>query len=321
MKHVRVASVSFKGARRATVDETIENNVKEILFILRKALLDEPDIICLPECSPFLGLSMQEMVEKAEEIPGTIFNKIASFAKENRVYTIFPTMRRDGDKIYNSAVLISRDGEYVGIYDKVHPTIWEIEAGVKPGFEPRPFELEFGKIGVAICFDLNFEDVIKGLTRNRVKAVFFPSMYPGGLQLKIWAFNNSVYMVSSIADDEGSMIVNPLGRILAVSSSYQPVICRTINLDYDVLHLDYNFEKIDMIKEKYGSKVSFEVSRPEAVFLMSSEVGGITVSNIIEEFGLETREEYFKRASAAREVALRKQPRLFNGLPFDEGKA
>ena len=307
MKHVQVASVSFKGTRRATVDETIENNVKEILFLLRKALLDEPDIICLPECSPLFGLSMEEMVEKAEEIPGAVSNRIASFAKENKVHIIFPTIRRDGEKIYNSAVLISRDGEYVGSYDKVHPTIWEIEAGVKPGFEARAFELEFGKIGVAICFDLNFEDVIKGLARDRVKAVFFPSMYPGGLQLKIWAFNHGVYMVSSIADDRGSMIVNPLGRILAVSSSYQPVICRTINLDYDVLHLDYNSEKIDRVKEKYGSKVSFEVSQPEAVFLMSSEAGGITVSNVIGEFGLERREEYFKRASAAREAALRKQ--------------
>lgn len=306
-EHVRVATVTFRGIRRETVSETIENNVNEILRLLNRAVFDKPDVICLPECSPFLGLSMEEMVRNAEEIPGAIFTRVSSFARQNRIHVVSPMMRREGRKVYNSAVLIGRDGEYVGSYDKIHPTIWEIEAGVTPGVEAKVFELDFGRIGVAICFDLNFEDVIKGLAKNRVKIVFFPSMYPGGLQLKTWAFNHGVYMVSSIADDRGSMIINPLGRVLAVSSSYQPVICCDINLDYEVLHLDYNWQQMDRIKEKYGSKICFEVARPEAVLIMSCEDEEITVGKVIEEFSLETREEYFKRASEAREAALKKQ--------------
>ncbi len=302
---MRIASISFKGSVGRTAKETIENNMKEILLLLRKASLDKPDIICLPECSPFLGLSVEDMVKNAEEIPGAIFTKIASFAKENSTHIIFPIIRKEGNKIYNSAVLISRDGEYVGSYNKIHPTIGEIEAGVTPGVEAGAFKLELGRIGVAICFDLNFEDVISRLAEDMVRVVFFSSMYPGGLQLKIWAFNYGVYMVSSIAGDRGSVIINPLGRVLAVSSSYQPVICCDVNLDYEILHLDYNYEKMDLVKEKYGSKISFEVARPEAVFLISSEAEEITVKNVIEEFGLETRKEYFKRASVAREAALR----------------
>ncbi|MEM2088148.1 MAG: carbon-nitrogen hydrolase family protein [Thermoproteota archaeon] len=305
-KHVRVATVTFRGIRGETAGETIENNIKEILRLLNVAVLDKPDVICLPECSPFLGLSIEEMVGNAEETPGALFARVSSFARENRVHVVFPMMRREGCKVYNSAVLIGRDGEYAGSYDKIHPTIWEIEAGVTPGVEAKAFELDFGRIGVAICFDLNFEDVIKSLAGNRVKIVFFPSMYPGGLQLKTWAFNHGVYMVSSIADDRGSMIINPLGRVLAVSSSYQPVICYNINLDYKVLHLDYNWEKMGKVKEKYGLKISFEVARPEAVFLMSCEAEETTVERIIEEFHMETRGEYFKRASEAREAALRK---------------
>ncbi|MCX8183446.1 MAG: carbon-nitrogen hydrolase family protein [Crenarchaeota archaeon] len=306
-KHIRITTVTFRGIKGETVNETIENNIREILRLLNIAIFDKPDLICLPECSPFLGLSMEEMVKNAEEIPEALFTRVSSFARQNRVYVIFPMMRREDSKVYNSAVLIGRDGEYVGSYDKVHPTIWEIEAGVTPGVEARTFKLEFGKIGVAICFDLNFEDVIKSLAGNRVKIVFFPSMYPGGLQLKFWAFNHGVYVASSVADDRGSMIINPLGRVLAVSSSYQPVICCDINLDYEVLHLDYNWEKMNQVKEKYGPKISFEVSRPEAVFLMSCEAEETVVENIIKEFNLETREEYFKRASDARDAALKKQ--------------
>lgn len=304
-KYVRVASISFKGDRRGTVDETIETNVKEITRLLRKASLDKPDIICLPECSPFLGLTIEEMVKNAEKIPGTISDGIASFAKEINAHVIFPTLRKESNRVYNSAVLIDRNGEYIGSYNKVHPTIWEIEAGITPGTEAKAFELDFGKIGVAICFDLNFEDVIENLARDMIKIVFFSSMYPGGLQIKIWAFNYGVYMVSSIADVRESMVVNPLGRVLAVSSEYQPVICQDVNLDYEIMHLDYNYEKMYSIKEKYGPSISFETSRPEAVFLISSEAEGVLVKNVIEEFGLETRKEYFERASAIRERSLK----------------
>ncbi|MBO3801107.1 MAG: carbon-nitrogen hydrolase family protein [Thermoproteota archaeon] len=304
-KYVRVASISFKGAgRRKTLYETIEGNMKEIMHLLRKAVLEKPDIICLPECSPFLGLSIKEMIESTEEVSRAILDKVSSFAKENSTFIIFPMVEKRNNRFYNSAILIGKHGEYIGSYDKIHPTIWEIEAGITPGVEVKTFDLDFGKIGFAICFDLNFEDVIKNLAKDKIKLMFFPSMYLGGLQLKIWAFNYSTYVVSSTTE-EGSMIVNPLGKVLVVSNRYQPVICKEINLDYEILHLDYNSEKMDLIKEKYGSNITFEVAQPEAVFLMSSEMSKITVKDVIEEFKLETREEYFKKASVLREKALK----------------
>jgi len=102
------------------------------------------------------------------------------------------------------------------------------------------------------------------------------------------------------------MIVDPLGRALATSSSFSPVICKAINLDYEILHIDYNQEKWDSIKKKYGSKVELDVLRPEAVFMMASNLKDVTVKDIIHEFNLETRVEYFKRASKIREKAIEK---------------
>jgi predicted amidohydrolase len=303
--YVRVASITFGGAgRKGTVHETIESNVKAIMHLLRKAALEKPDIICLPECSPFLSLSIKEMVDNAEEIPGLLLSEVTRFARENKTYVVFPMMRKENGKVFNSAVLISRDGEYIGSYNKVHPTIWELEAGVTPGVEAKTFDLDFGKVGFAICFDLNFEDVMKKLANDNIKLIFFPSMYLGGLQLKMWAFNCGAYVISSTTT-EGSMIVNPLGRILAVSNKYQPIICRDINLDYEVLHLDYNSEKLEAIKEKYGSKINFEVAQSEGVFLMSSETKDVAVKDVVEEFSLETRRKYFERALKIREKSLK----------------
>ncbi|MFQ6095139.1 MAG: carbon-nitrogen hydrolase family protein [Candidatus Bathyarchaeia archaeon] len=178
-----------------------------------------------------------------------------------------------------------------------------MESGVTPGTKPETFELDLGTVGFAICFDLNFEDVIKGLTKNGSELVFFPSMYPGGLQLRFWAFNYGVYVVSAYTG-EGSMIVDPLGRVLATSSSYSPVICKTVNLDYGIFHIDYNHEKWDSIKRRYGSRVELDMLRPEAVFMLTSNHRSITVKHIAQEFQLETKEAYLRRATEIREKKM-----------------
>jgi len=303
-RYVRVASISFGGTGKAsTIQEVIDNNLREMTKLLVKAAADQPDITCFPECSPTLGLSHKESAEAAEEISGRILRTISALAKKHEMYVACPMVTKEDAKIYNSVVLIDRDGTVIGSYHKIHPTIGEIEGGITPGGDPKTFKLDFGAVGFAICFDLNFEDVMKGLARNGVELVLFPSMYPGGLQLKIWAFNYGVYVVSALTS-EGSKIVDPLGRVLATSSTYSPVICKTINLDCEILHIDYNHMKWDSIKKRYGSKVELDVLRPEAVFMMTSNLQDVTVEDVVKEFKLETREEYFKRASMIREKAL-----------------
>lgn len=304
-RYVRVASISFSGAGVGeTASEKVENNVNGIIRLLRIALLESPDIVCLPECAPMLGLTMEESVSAAEEVPNAIFERVAQLAKGHKAYIICPMMVRRGGRVYNSALLIGRDGSLVGSYEKVHPTIWELEAGVTPGFEARPFNLDFGRVGFAICFDLNFDDVMRALCHKGVKLVFFPSMYRGGLQLKIWAFNCGAYVISSFTG-EGSEIVSPLGKTLVSSSRYQPIICRDLNLDYEILHLDYNNEKLELMKERYGYDARVEVAEPEGVFMLSYEGKFFNVGDLVEEFGLETRDHYFERALSARERTLR----------------
>ncbi len=100
------------------------------------------------------------------------------------------------------------------------------------------------------------------------------------------------------------MIVNPLGRILVQSSAYEPIISKIINLDYKILHIDYNNAKWKKIKGKYGPDVEIDVATPEAVFLLTSHLPNISVDQIIQEFQLENREQYFKRALSIRTRAL-----------------
>src|SRR5205823_14880352 len=139
-------------------------------------------------------------------------------------------VERRGNRTFNAAVLLNRQGQVAGIYHKMHPTIGEIRRGITPGTEATVFDTDFGRIGCAICYDLNFRDVIEGLAGGGAELIFFPSMYRGGLQLSIWAFDFGVPIVSA-TPGEGSAIVDPLGRVLAQSSAYQKIVSRVLELE------------------------------------------------------------------------------------------
>jgi len=301
-RYVRVSTISLSGVKESP-EKKVERNLEEALRLLRRAALDKPDIVCLPETFAALGLDHKGWFQTAEPVPGPITDAVGEIARRFSMHVICPMVERKDRQVYNSAVLIDRQGKPMGSYHKIHPTISEIETGIMPGTDSTVFQTDFGRVGCAICFDLNFRDVIQGLVANGAEIVFFPSMYQGGLQLSIWAFDFGVYMASA-HDGDGSMMVNPLGRVLIQSSAYEPIISKIINLDYEILHIDYNHTKWENIKSKYGSDVEIEVATPEAVFLLTSHLPNISVDQIIQEFQLETRERYFDRALGIRARAL-----------------
>lgn len=297
-RSIRISTISFTGVGDAsTVKEKVTHNRKAALVMIEKAAIDKPDVVCLPETFPALGLGFKDWFESAETVPGPTTEAVAELAKKHEMYVICPIVERAGKRTYNSAVLINRAGEVVGAYHKIHPTISELEVGITPGTDPAVLMTDFGPVGFAICFDLNFRDVGEGLKAKGAKLVFFPSMYEGGLQLSAWALDLSFYMISSITGI-GSVIVDPLGRVLAKSSHYMPILSEVINPHFEVMHCDYNNKKWDAVKGKYGKGVEIDVAEPEDVFALYTNLDDVPVDDIIKEFELERRAEYYSRSIA-----------------------
>jgi len=302
-RYVRVSSISYAGVGGSGEDRK-QKAVEGALALIDRAAWDRPDFIVLPETFNGLGCGHEEWLKSGEAIPGPTFDALAAKARQHRTYVICPVLEKRDGRLYNTAALIGRDGQFIGRYDKVHPTINEIEGGVTPGVEMPVFETDVGRVGMAICFDLNFRDVAEGLSRNGAEVVFFPSMYRGGLSLSVWAFEFSFWMVSA-TPRENSAIVNPLGQWLAQSFMYCPIISRRINLDSAVLHIDYNHRQYDAMKAKYGDQIQLDILAPEAVFMLTCDHPTKTVRDIIREFDLELRTDYFARANRVREAALK----------------
>ena len=301
----RVTSISYGGVPGG--QDHNKRAIETVSDLIDEAAHEKPDIVALPEVFNYLGSGLK-YTEKAERASGPTVSAMRQKARQHKTYMVCPIFERIGPRVYNSAILIDRKGEIVGRYHKMFPTIGEIEQGVTPGSKAPVFETDFGKVGFAICFDLNFRPVGDELGRRGVELILFCSMYRGGPQCSIWAHDYSCYFVSS-TPGEMSVFVDPLGREFARSWNYCRVVTRTLNLDYAVCHIDYNHTLIPRVKGKYGSAFEFQFEAPQADILILGDHPRKTVADVVKEFKFETRRAYLERAAAVRDRALRKAKR------------
>jgi hypothetical protein len=307
-RYVTVASVSH-----AVSPEEGEGRREALLERARghaeRAARQGADLVAFPECYAQLGRARGwgPMIELAEPLDGPTISAMGAEAKRLDMHVIWPALTREENGTFNSAVLLDRGGNVAGVYHKMHPTIDEIEAGITPGDGVGVFDVDLGRIGICICFDLNFRDTMEGLREAGPEVVFFCSMYRGGLQVRMWAYTLAAYFVTAITGELG-MIVDRGGEVLAESTS-EVVIAQRINLDSRLLHLDGNSEKLDGMLAKYGTGISFRYYSREGCFTLASELGGVSVEDLMAEFGLEGREDYFRRAERTRDEALNRARR------------
>ncbi|NCO34000.1 MAG: hypothetical protein AUJ92_09990 [Armatimonadetes bacterium CG2_30_59_28] len=304
-RYVKVAGISFGGAGGSgSAANKVKRNVKQLVELVDQAGTRSPDIICLTEFCNVFGLTAEEWIAAAEPVPGPTTEALGKLCRKHNTHLIIGMPEKKGKRVYNSSVLIGRDGQPIGSYHKVHPTIGEVEAGIMPGTEYTVLQTDLGKIGFAICFDLNFRDVGEGAFNNGAEILFFSSMYHGGLQNQIWAHDFRYFFVSALPR-AGSRIVDPIGRVLAESQLHCPFVERTINLDCMVCHIDYNNQHWKPLREKYGGQVEIDVRSDEAKFILYSHHPEVTAKDMAKEFGLRTLDVYWTMEKKTRNAALR----------------
>ncbi len=82
---------------------------------------------------------------------------------------------RDGDRVLNRAPLIAPDGG-VTFQDKHVTTRFEAEEwGISPGAPPAVFATEFGRIGIAVCFDAEFPHLVRAQVEAGAWLILVPS--------------------------------------------------------------------------------------------------------------------------------------------------
>ena len=287
---------------------TVEGNRAYVLRTLDLALHLDPDLVCLPEAFSTVSVPCASSADLAEPVPGPTTDAVAERAREHGCYVICPITKkmhplgetdRNG-KCWNSAVIIDRQGEILGIYDKVQPVTSSsdytvFESGVMPGSTDVPvYDLDFGRIGIQICFDAGFPETWQQLANKGAQIVFWPSAYNGGFPLQVYAYLHHYYVVSSVRTDS-SRIIDPLGAIIVRTDEHYSVICREINTDFCVCHYDFNHSIPDQIMARYGDRVDIRSDRDSGHFLIEPRDNTVTIAQLQREFGFEPTFQYHQR--------------------------
>ena len=113
-----------------------------------------------------------------EPVPGPSTELMSRMARQHRMYVAGGIVRRVDapDRVYNTCVLHDRQGEVLGMYDKIHPYSPENnELGVTPGRSAPVFCTDFGRVGTIICYDSWFTDVCQLLALKGAEIVLFPN--------------------------------------------------------------------------------------------------------------------------------------------------
>lgn len=291
----RVTCICSNGEGRPTV----EANRDLMLGHARSALAGRPDLICLPEAFTSVGVTGPASTS-AEPVPGPTTDAFAAIAREGRCYVVCPIHTKHGDRIHNSAIVIGRDGGILGAYHKHCPVTTShdytvFEEGITPGGDIPVFDLDFGRIGVQICFDLGFPENWQALADKGARLVVWTSAYDGGFPLQAFAYVHHYWVVTATRSQR-SRIVDPCGEIVAESVPPGPSVSRPVNLDFVVSHLDWNMAIPEKAAAKYGERVSVRQWAPgSSHFVVEPLDPAIRVADLQKEFGFEATALYHDR--------------------------
>lgn len=298
-QYVRVGATSARcpavppGTGNTRWEDTVQGY---ITGELEKLAPQQPDLILFPElCDWPAEMDMEEYLAGAAQLGDEFARYMARQAARLGCWIACPTVRRaETGRLRNACLLFDRQGNLAAVYDKTYLTQGELDLGLEPGQGAVTVDCELGRLGFAICFDLNYIQLAEEYRRRGVDMILFPALFHGGMLRQVWAFTAGAALVAA-SGGCGAAVLDPTGGIQASSTGYFPRLTADVNLDCALLHLDFNAEKLERMCAEYGPRVRVKDPGGLGAVLVYSEDKQITARDLVEKFELEPREAYLAR--------------------------
>jgi len=310
-RRVKVSSVGKQPPRFPLEEKTnhemlVEGMIEFWKGQIETVLPDRPDLIVLPEnCDRYWGTPREVLLPYRRALGDRMLAELQQIARDNRSYVVYASAREEKDGSWrNAAVMIDRKGELIGQYNKNHTVVTEINNGILCGAQTPLVQCDFGTVGFAICFDLNFDELRLKYQALKPDLLVFPSMYHGGLMEAYWAYSCRAHFVGSIGVDTlPNEFYSPVGERIATSTNYYQPITHTLNLDCVVAHIDFNGGKFVALKKKYGPDVTIFDPGQLGSVLITSESDTVSIQEMVAEFEIELLDDYMARSLAHHHAA------------------
>ncbi len=240
-----------------TVPDKMEN-LRAAERYLERLAEEKPDFVLLPEmfCCPY---QTQNFPVYAEEEGGPAWEMMAGLAKTYGIYLIAGSMpeRDDQGKIFNTSYVFDRQGKQIGKHRKAHLFDIDVKGGqqfkesdtLTPGNSDTVFDTEFGKMGVCICYDIRFPEMLRMTVNDGARMVFVPAAFnmttgPAHWEIsfRVRALDNQIYMLgcAPVRDPSTgytswghSILTDPWGQVVKELDEKEGILLETIDLEYE----------------------------------------------------------------------------------------
>ena len=258
-----------------------------------------PDLAILTETA-VTGEAGKDARACAVPLEGPLREAFSRKASEHRCYIVAPTylLEADGKRCSNAAILFGRDGTVAGVYRKVHlvvaPDSETMESGSTLGTDVPVFQCDFGRLGIQICYDMEFDGGWNELARQGCELVAWPTQSPQTATPAFRAMREGFYVVSSTWRNNAS-VFEPSGRIAAQIRPPESVLAYEIDLSYAILPWSAKLENGKALQKKFGEGVGFHYYEDEDRGLFWSNDPRMTIREMVRSLGLEERHEQLAR--------------------------
>jgi len=245
-------------AIQMTSKPNLAKNLIEAEELIELAVRQGAELIGLPENFAFLGKD-EEKLAQAAEIAAATEKFLRTVAQRFQVTILgggFPVAVTENEtQAYNSAVLISPNGEELTRYQKVHlfdvnipdENTYQESKTVMAGKELPPvyFSEKFGNLGISICYDVRFPELYRHLSQKGAEVLFIPAAFTAYTGKDHWqvllqarAIENTCYVIAPAQTGNHyerrythghAMIIDPWGVILADAGEKPGVAIAEIN--------------------------------------------------------------------------------------------
>ena len=156
-----------------------------------------------------------------------VLERFSSYAKTHHCYVTACVYAHREEKLVNRAVLFDRQGRQAAIYDKVH-LAGEEQQSLAPGHEYLAADTDFGRIGICICWDMQFPEVCRHYALKDCRLVVCPTWGWESVYAHCRAYENGIWVAGAMSVPyeggiEGirtpSEVIAPDGRVRASASS------------------------------------------------------------------------------------------------------
>jgi nitrilase len=223
---------------------SLQENLATADKLIKLAVQDGAQVAVLPEYFCVMGLKDTDKVGAREKLgSGPIQEELVAIAKDNGIYLIagtIPLEAKDPNKVLNTTLVFSPNGQRIGRYDKIHLFGFQtnteryqesetIEAGAQPGIVKLSIDGDEWTFGLSICYDLRFPELYRALGQVDCHIIPAAFTYTTGkdhweILLRARAIENQCYVLASaqggIHQNQrrtwgNTMLIDPWGEILA----------------------------------------------------------------------------------------------------------